>query len=167
MCGLITQGLMGTMGIVVVIFIVFIILYKANLEKERKKISFKESMDLTDLPVITLYQEDKKFNFLLDTGSNDSIISKPASKSIKGTYVKCKTTIDGLGRSEVTKACATTLTYKENSFDMECLVSEDITSTFNEIKKVSGVHIHGILGTKFLQKYKYILDFDELVAYKK
>lgn len=133
----------------------------------KRKISFRESVDLTELPVITLYQEDKKFNFLLDTGSNDSIISKPAARSIKGTYSKCERLIEGLGSTNVSKICTTTLLYKNMSFEVECLVSDGITATFNSIKKASGVHIHGILGTKFLQKYKYVLDFDELVAYKK
>lgn len=132
-----------------------------------KKISFKESLDLTDLPVITLSQGDKKFNFLLDTGSNDSILSKSASRKLKGTYADCHRTIEGLGSVNAHKACLSTLQYKNCSFDVEFLVSEGVTEAFNSIKKATGVTIHGILGTKFLQKYSYIIDFNELVAYTK
>ena len=42
--------------------------------KNIESMSFMESMNLTELPVVTFYQEDKKFNFLLDTGSSDCII---------------------------------------------------------------------------------------------
>ena len=31
--------------------------------------SFQNSMDLADAPVVTLYQGDKKINFILDTGA--------------------------------------------------------------------------------------------------
>ena len=33
------------------------------------------------------------------------------------------------------------------------------------MKKEYGVTIHGLLGTGFFQKYKYVLDFNEMVAY--
>ena len=38
--------------------------------------SFQNSMDLAELPVVTFRQGDKKINFLLDTGSNNCIIDK-------------------------------------------------------------------------------------------
>lgn len=134
----------------------------------KRKLSFKESMDLTELPIITMYQGENKFNFLLDTGSNDSILSKPASRTLKGTYAPCKRGIEGLGGGDVSgKVCATTLEYKGMEFYAEFYVSDAVTATFTSIKKATGVHIHGILGTKFLQRYRYVLDFNELVAYNK
>lgn len=159
-----------TLALLLCIIANCLILYRDfifNRKLNKRKISFKEALDLTELPIITLYQGEKKFNFLLDTGSNDSLISKPASRLIKGTYVKCNRTIEGLGTVDVNKICMTTLQYKNMEFEAECLVSDGITATFESIKKTCGVHIHGILGTKFFQKYKYVLDFDELVAYKK
>ena len=43
----------------------------------------------------------------------------------------------------------------------------DLDKPFNNIKKESGVTIHGILGNNFFKKYKYVLDFDKLIAYSK
>lgn len=153
---------------VIVSGLIFLVIeYNKLRDINKYKMSFKESMDLAELPVVTFYQKDKKFNFLLDTGSNDSIISKSASRHLKGTYVNCNHCIDGLGSTNVTKACTTTLQYKDTEFEAEFLVSEGVADTFNSIKRSCGVQIHGILGTKFFQKYKYILDFNELIAYKK
>ena len=45
-------------------------------KKNNSKISFKEAMDLAELPVVTFYNGDVKLNFLLDTGSNISYINK-------------------------------------------------------------------------------------------
>lgn len=43
-------------------------------QRKRVNMSFKEAMDLVDLPVITFYNNGKKFNFLLDTGATMSVI---------------------------------------------------------------------------------------------
>ena len=41
----------------------------AGIKKKNSEISFREAMDLAELPVITFYNGDRKINFLLDTGS--------------------------------------------------------------------------------------------------
>ena len=75
-----------------------VILCESNIRKNNdRKMSFKESMDLAEMPVVTFYQGDKKFNFLLDTGSNYSHISKEAAKSIKGTMIDTKAKVSGIG----------------------------------------------------------------------
>ena len=43
----------------------------------------------------------------------------------------------------------------------------DMTSSFNNIKNDYGVNLHGILSSTFFEKYKYVLDFDKLIAYSK
>jgi hypothetical protein len=44
-------------------------------------------------------------------------------------------------------------------------IVRDMADAFNEVKSNSGVTIHGILGSDFFQKYKYVINFNELVAY--
>ena len=44
---------------------------------------------------------------------------------------------------------------------------QDMTAAFGSIKKETGVTIHGILGAKFFNEFKYVLDFKELIAYSK
>ena len=68
-----------------ILFIAFITVIVAviinGIERYHKKndtttISFKEAMDLVELPIITFYNCNTKLNFLLDTGSNNSHINK-------------------------------------------------------------------------------------------
>ena len=40
------------------------------------KISFRESMDLVQLPIVTFMNNGKKLNFLLDTGASYSSINE-------------------------------------------------------------------------------------------
>ena len=60
--------------------------------------------------------------------------------------------------------CNLDIKYKDLSFTEEFVVS-DLDTVFSEVKKNTGVQIHGILGSKFFEKYKYIIDFKELTAH--
>ena len=65
-------------GIILAVIILSIIINGVeDYCKQRKRVnmSFKEAMDLVELPVVTFYNGDKKLNFLLDTGSNISQIN--------------------------------------------------------------------------------------------
>ena len=143
-------------------------LCESNIRKNNdRKMSFKESMDLAEMPVVTFYQGDKKFNFLLDTGSNYSHISKEAAKSIKGTMINTKAKVSGIGEGETSAICKTTLSYKDKDYNIDLSVTNHLTDVFADIKKETGVQVHGLIGNQFFQEHKYILDFNELVAYSK
>ena len=64
--------------LVMVLFLEWYHLYR-NKVKEQTKISFKEGLDLTELPIVTFNQGDVKLHFLLDTGSNISFINLKTS----------------------------------------------------------------------------------------
>ena len=142
-------------------------LCEAAIKRNNRKMSFRESMDLAEMPVVTFYQGDKKFNFLLDTGSNYSHISKEAAKDIKGEFIEAEGKISGIGEGTITGVCKTVFSYKETNYNVDLNVTEHLTDAFASIKSETGVQVHGIIGNQFFQKYKYVLDFDELVAYTK
>lgn len=129
--------------------------------------SFQNSIDLAELPVVTFYQGDKKINLLLDTGSNNCVIDKKFLKSIKHEMLKCSTNIFGLeGNSQESKVCVIRMSYKGKEYEYPYVV-QDMSAAFSSIKKETGVTIHGMLGSKFFNEFKYVLDFDELIAYSK
>jgi predicted aspartyl protease len=141
-----------------------------KIKRNSRKISFKESMDLAELPIVTFYQGDKKFNFLLDTGSNYSHISKEAAAELVGEVQASEGQVSGIGGEKAdvfSGVCKTVLTYKNEQFDIELCIGEHLNDTFSAIKAETGVQVHGLIGNKFFQRYKYILDFEELVAYTK
>ena len=136
-------------------------------QKKRENMSFREAMDLVELPIITFYNKDTKLNFLLDTGSDLSYINK----SVLFSFVAMEVTesmniIRGGGNLQSLGCCDMTVTYKNQEFIDRFYVS-DLDEAFGAIKAETGVQIHGILGSKFFTKYKYILDFESLIAYSK
>lgn len=163
---------MGTLimwiSIIAIIFIVVVsILCTRNLN--RITMSFKESMDLTSLPVVTFKVGETKLNFLLDTGSNTSYINRK-SYELLGEYakeIKAFTNTVGVdGIKHKANLCTISFTYKDKKYT-DIFGILDLDSAFDGIKNESGVQIHGILGSKFFEKYRYILDFSSLIAYIK
>ena len=129
--------------------------------------SFKESMDLTELPIVTFYNKGAKLNFLLDTGSDLSYINKSILSSLEYKEVnESRNIISVGGNSQTLGCCDMTVTYKNQKFIDRFYIS-DLDEAFGAIKTETGVQIHGILGSKFFAKYKYILDFENLIAYSK
>ena len=140
-----------------------------NLFKKKNKcvMSFKEGLDLTDLPVVTFYQDDKKLNFMLDTGANMSMIDYRILQSLihrpTGEYAKVFG-VDGVEHR--VPYVALKFSYKDKVFT-DITQAMDLSSAFDRIKKENGVTVHGLIGNAFMQKYKYVLDFKEMIAYSK
>ena len=161
--------ILGIVGVVILVLVIAFIINTIDDTRKRNnsKISFKEAMDLVELPVVTFYNGDTKLNFLLDTGSNVSYINS----SIIPLLVHEKTdkemnTIGIEGNKVSNQFCKMSVTYKNQVFEEEFSIA-DLDEAFGVVKQESGVQIHGILGSKFFERYKYVLDFKELIAYIK
>ena len=130
-------------------------------------ISFGPGFALTELPIISLYQGENHFNFLLDTGSNDSIIDSNILNKLEYDMSDKQNSLFGMeGNKEIVSICNITLSYNGVDFPYEYNI-RDMSAAFGSIKTESGVTLHGIIGSKFFNKYKYVLDFDSLIAYAK
>lgn len=158
-------------GIMLAVIILSIIINGVeNYCKQSKRVnmSFKEAMDLVELPVVTFLNGKKKLNFLLDTGSNISQINSSVLPLLDYKKIDGKDMdVMGIEGNKVnTKFCEMIITYKGQDFINEFCI-HNLDEAFAIIKEESGVQIHGILGSLFFQKYKYILDFNSLIVYNK
>lgn len=137
----------------------------AGIKKKNSEISFREAMDLAELPVITFYNGDKKINFLLDTGSNISYLNESIVSSLVTESTGEEFNIIGIEGNKVNcKICKMIIRRKNQEFEEEFSIA-DLDKAFSIVKKESGVQIHGILGSRFFEKYKYVLDFKDYIAY--
>lgn len=154
-------------SVLILIIIVNIIIYKC-LNKKYQEMSFQESFDLVGLPVITFKQKNNKFNFLLDTGANKSIINSEIVSSFqhKNSSIADASCFGMEGNKIQTSYINADVSYKGNTFNEDFQVI-DMSAAFNNVKSEYGVTIHGILGSGFMNKYQYVLDFETLIAYSK
>ena len=148
-------------------FLVCLYVEKKRQLLEKKNMSFLESINLTGIPIISFVNNDQIINLVLDTGSNTNIIDKETLKSLEYKVSDTKNSVIGIaGTTEESNYVLVPLSYKKKEYDMICLAS-DMSESMAAIKETYGVTIHGLLGTGFFTKYKYILDFDEMIAYSK
>lgn len=137
----------------------------AGIKKKNSEISFREAMDLAELPVITFYNGDRKINFLLDTGSNISYLNKSIVPSLVVESTGEESNIIGIEGNKVNcKICKMIIRRKNQEFEEEFSIA-DLDKAFRVVKEESGVQMHGILGSRFFEKYKYVLDFKDYIAY--
>ena len=130
-------------------------------------ISFKESFELTDIPVVTFRQGKKKLNFILDTGSDECHINLPLVSVLEHKLTNYGKNVTGLEGNKIPcNIINMDISYGGHSFNSDFLVT-DLTKVFEGIKKETGVQLHGILGCSFFNRYKYILDFDKMIFYTK
>ena len=167
---------MRVFGIVFYIFVIgtFIALIlkmiRDELKKGKTKISFKESLDLVELPVITFMNNNKKLNLLIDSGSDISYLCNrvvPELNLISEEEIGLNIMTGIKSMDSVCNEVKLNLSFKDNNFVEKFIILPELDHQFDDIKKENGVKIDGILGNSFLSKYKYIIDYKDLSVYMK
>lgn len=161
-----------TVAMIVVLACVAIIAGVVNLIMNRRKIdpkvgriSFRESMDLVELPIVTFMNNGRKLNFLLDTGASYSSINEAALEGLSYEETGESGGHFGIeGTIQESKYVRMNVGYRSQSYEDDFQVV-DLSQAFGNIKQEFGINLHGIIGNSFFQKYRYVLDFSELIAY--
>lgn len=133
-------------------------------------VSFRESMDIVELPVLTLDNNGNKYKFIIDSGSNGCHIDKRIMDKldVEDTKETGRSMVAvGSGLMEASKSTAQVKFSLNNCVFSIPFAVEDLSAAFDYIKKTDGMSIHGILGSNFLRANKWVLDFSEYVAYMK
>lgn len=131
------------------------------------RFSFRETMDLCNLPVITFVVNNRKLNFILDTGADHSVINKSIADEISLDKLDKKGKAYGMeGNYKPIEYANVVFEYNGHKYPDTVLIV-DMNNAFSNLKNKYGVNIHGLLGNGFFRKYEYMLDFQKLIAYSK
>lgn len=153
------------LSVVITAAVIFYFVRRERLS--RRNMSFMESLNMTGLPIITFESAGGKLNFLLDSGSNVCLISRKALENSLYTEKDEKISVHGVGNNESIGRCVRfNVKYRKRTYGIKCSVLED-DSMFKSLKDTYGIKLDGILGTNFFYTYKYVLDFEDMVAYAK
>ena len=127
---------------------------------KRNKMSFRESMDLVDLPIVTFYNGERKLNFLLDTGSNVSYINEVLVDGLEIEETGKNDSFMGIdGCKHHVRLIEMELMYKGKTKYTEVFHVANLSGAFDIIKQENGTSIHGILGSKFFEKIQLYIGF--------
>ena len=133
----------------------------------KKQVSFKEALDLTGLPIVTFKQEENKINLLLDTGSSKSVILPSILNVFKHEKLNEEGVVYGMEGNIIETVFVSIDFILNNTNYSEKFQVVDMSSAFNSLKQDTGVTIHGILGNSFFEKYGYVIDYKDYIAYTK
>lgn len=133
-------------------------------------VSFSQGFTSPNIPIASFHQGNKDIVFLLDTGSDNNVINKSALSYVEHEMHVSdegkKTTLSGVNGTTEVESCSIKFSCDEETYKADFLVA-DLDEAFGTIIKGHCIHIHGILGSKFLRSHNVVLDFKNLAAYSK
>lgn len=150
----------------------FIVTVIMDIRKKKKtNLTFKDSIHNTGLPIISLKLQipDKTFityNFIVDTGSTVNVINTSYVKDLYSEDIKLNTELYGIGGNSGEAKKYRLYFINDNNLYSGEFVSKDLSSSLNYIEEITGYTIHGLIGTNFLEEFKYKIDFSKYQLYK-
>jgi len=135
-------------------------------KQKKQQFNLQEFLERAQVPAVPIWINGKEYIVLIDTGSDASYLDvsvlEESPKILLGFQEEIigGTSIKGKGSAvyQVEFACG------DKEFQEE-FTENDFGHIFKFIEDSHGIKLCGILGTRFLMKYKCILDFDKLVFY--
>lgn len=141
---------------IIIIIIIFVGNWLYN--KFKNKISFRDGFALTSLPIVVLEQEGVYMSFLLDSGANISYLQKDSLKLFESYQTLDQTQWNGTdGNIIQSDRILTFINYKDEELEVELVVDE--IPGLEQVKLETGVKIDGVLGSDFLNKYEFIINY--------
>ena len=138
-----------------------------NNNKSFLSFSFSKGFVSPNIPIATFYQDGKELNFIIDTGSDDNVISEEALEGIKYEKLEHQGTLAGVGGVYDVEACKISFQHDNETFTTTFLISPTLKDAFENIREAHAIHLHGMIGSKFLISNNIVLDFNKLEAHSK
>ena len=164
---------MGLIGIIIVLLIAGFgtwFMYDDFAKRFKKiyryDINFKDNWKTCGLPLIKLKINDKLEYFLIDSGASVNMIKQSYFDLIINKPIITKDNKKLHTGSIAIKAdlCNFSLSYKNAKFPDETFNIIKL-ETFDTLKKAYGYNIVGIIGSPFMGKYNWSMDFEDLIIW--
>lgn len=136
------------------------------MEEKRIKVSFEDTMEKAGIPIVSFHQNDKHFDFIIDTGATYSVINSNSLKDL--IYIKLDEdgAIYGIeGDLKKTYLIGAALYIDECEFTEVFQIAN--VPGIEAINNLYNINVIGILGSTFLTKYRFIIDYEKLYIYGK
>lgn len=161
---------LGVCFIVAVALSIIVEWIRSKVTRGLTKVSFDKVIDDGNLPVITLRNGETELNFLVDSGSNVShfdVNAIPLLQEHSKTNITSVGLVGAQSQDDKTYEWINVPLHSKRQSYSEDFCVLDLKVPFDAIREEDGITLHGILGVPFLKKYRYVLDFDELIMYTK
>ena len=121
-------------------------------------VSFKQGFIPPRIPIATFYQEGKKLNFLLDSGSDKNVLDSRILKEVKYENVEGESVnLTGVGGVTQVNTCKVAFTCDTKEYTEEFLIT-DLSEAFGLIEQEHCITLHGIIGSTFMRKNNIVME---------
>jgi hypothetical protein len=151
-------------GFAVTILSIYLVGY-LNRPKPDYVFSFEDTMGIHKVPVVSFEHNGQTVNFIIDSGAAHSVLNISSIDSFKGELLEntggAVYGIDGnlvntrLARIEIMK----------NGHTFQDIFQILAIPGIDKMNAQNGIEVHGILGSTFLKKYQFIINYKHLRAY--
>lgn len=157
---------------IIVLLVVLAVSFLINAVEDRNRktnlLHFGDVFNRSGLPVANFSIGGKKFLFLLDTGSNYSVINSASLNQVEHSIIEGATgEVYGIEGNVIQINYAHIVLESDQGIFEDNFQIIDMSSAFANLKEHQGVEVTGIIGSKFMNRYNFILDFKDLIAYTK
>lgn len=126
------------------------------------RLSFTDNMGRLNLPVVSLTNNGQSFNFLIDTGATLSVIDSNALDKLAYTKVETTGSAYGVdGNIIPVEYARIELNHENTKFVDEFQIMR--VNGFDNIKESDKIEIVGILGSTFLKRYDFTINYKDLI----
>lgn len=152
--------------VIVIIISLCITQYYLHYKRYKYKFSFEDTMNKSDLPIVSFTQNNKCFKFLVDSGASISVLNSTSLPNIEYQCIESeeKQEVYGIDGNKRSVSLVGIRLFSQNHKFVEIFQVCDIPA-LEHIKKDDGIDVVGILGNSFLKRYSFIIDFAKLAAY--
>lgn len=149
------------MTIVLTILLTALLAYNIMmyLKHHRKHISFQDTFSNTSLPIIPIQINGHTCNMIVDSGSTTSYLDLGLAHNLKMHMTKINIqTVYMNGRRSSSKMTDTNFECAGDKMHGVFLLN-NLQNTFKTIAQDTGVEVHGILGSDFMEQHGWVVDY--------
>lgn len=148
---------------VVLAIISFTVVY-LYYKRYRFKFPFKDTMGEVGLPIVSFEQNGKSFNFIIDSGADASVINTTSLAKLDYIKLEGNRYVYGIDGNQVKTSFVGVKLFSQNHKFIEAFQVFNIIGLDN-IEKSHNIEVVGILGSTFLKRYGFLIDYKQLKAY--
>lgn len=151
-------------GFAVTIFSIYLVGY-LNRQKPDYVFSFEDTMGIHKVPVVSFEHNGQIVNFIIDSGASHSVINISSVDKFEGELLKdAEGSVYGIDGNMInTRLAKVEITKNGHAFQdvFQILAIPGI----DKMSAQNGIEVHGILGSAFLKKYQFVINYKLLRAY--
>ena len=150
-------------GFAITIFSIYLVGW-LNRAKPDYVFSFEDTMGVHKIPIVSFEHNGKIVNFVIDSGASHSVINVSSIDEFQYKLLESAGGVYGIdGKMVQTRLASIELT--KNGHVFQDIFQVLPVPGLDKIKEKENLEVHGILGSQFLKKYQFLINYKHLRAY--